>query len=81
MVITEEIRQLAIARASADAIAEAAIRDGMRRLRDDGLEKVRAGRDLVRRARARHRLSLTRTPVHCACPRAGGVSMDPSFVT
>jgi type IV pilus assembly protein PilB len=43
MVITEEIRQLAIGRASADAIAEAAIRNGMRRLRDEGLEKVRGG--------------------------------------
>jgi len=43
MVITEEIRQLAIGRASADVIAEAAIRNGMRRLRDEGLQKVRAG--------------------------------------
>ena len=43
MVITEEIRQLAIGRASADAIAEAAIRNGMRRLRDEGLQKVRSG--------------------------------------
>jgi type IV pilus assembly protein PilB len=43
MVITEEIRQLAIARASADAIAEAAVRNGMRRLRGEGLEKIRAG--------------------------------------
>jgi type IV pilus assembly protein PilB len=34
---------MAIARASADAIAEAACRGGMRRLRDEGLEKVRAG--------------------------------------
>jgi type IV pilus assembly protein PilB len=43
MVINEEIRQLAIARASADAIADAALRNGMRRLRDEGLEKVRGG--------------------------------------
>ena len=43
MVITEEIRSLAIGRASADVIAEAAVRTGMRRLRDEGLEKVRAG--------------------------------------
>jgi type IV pilus assembly protein PilB len=43
MLVTEEIRSLAIGRASADAIAEAAIRTGMRRLRDEGLEKVRAG--------------------------------------
>ena len=43
MVVTEEIRALAIGRASADEIAEAARRAGMRRLRDEGLEKVRAG--------------------------------------
>jgi type IV pilus assembly protein PilB len=43
MPISEEIRSLAIARASADAIAEVALREGMRRLRDDGLEKVRLG--------------------------------------
>ena len=86
MVITEEIRQLAIGRASADAIAEAAIRNGMRRLRDEGLQKVRAGHDLVRRARPRHRLSPTRrwaasNTRPCACPRAGRVDMEPSFST
>jgi type IV pilus assembly protein PilB len=43
MVLTEEIRSLAIGRASADEIAAAAIRNGMRRLRDEGLQKVRAG--------------------------------------
>jgi type IV pilus assembly protein PilB len=43
MTVTEEIRNLAIGRASADAIADAARRDGMRRLRDEGLEKVRGG--------------------------------------
>jgi type IV pilus assembly protein PilB len=43
MVVTEEIRSLAIGRASADDIADAARRGGMRRLRDEGLEKVRAG--------------------------------------
>ena len=43
MPVTEEIRSLAIGRASADAIAEAADRSGMRRLRDEGLAKVRAG--------------------------------------
>jgi type IV pilus assembly protein PilB len=43
MTVTEEIRNLAIGRASADAIAAAARRDGMRRLRDEGLEKVRGG--------------------------------------
>jgi type IV pilus assembly protein PilB len=43
MPVTEEIRSLAVKRASADAIAEAADRAGMRRLRAEGLEKVRAG--------------------------------------
>ena len=43
MVLSEEIRALAINRASADEIAAAASRTGMRRLRDEGLEKVRAG--------------------------------------
>ncbi len=44
MTVTEEIRKLAIARASADEISEAAAAAGMRRLREDGLEKVRLGR-------------------------------------
>ncbi len=43
MLITEEIRALTLQRASADQIAAAAQRDGMRRLRDDGLTKVKAG--------------------------------------
>ena len=43
MPVTEEIRTLAIERASADRIAEVAVRDGMRRLREDGLDKVRHG--------------------------------------
>ena len=43
MLINEEIRDLAIARASADQIREVAIKGGMRLLRDDGLEKIRAG--------------------------------------
>jgi type IV pilus assembly protein PilB len=43
MPVDDEIRRLAVARASADAVAEAGTRAGMRRLRDEGLEKVRAG--------------------------------------
>jgi type IV pilus assembly protein PilB len=43
MPISEEIRRLAVARASAEAIAEEATAGGMRRLRDEGVEKVRAG--------------------------------------
>jgi type IV pilus assembly protein PilB len=47
MMITDEIRRLAIERAPADRIAEVAMRDGMRRLRDDGLEKVKQGRTSI----------------------------------
>jgi len=43
MPVTEEIRTLAIERASADRVAAVAVRGGMRRLRDDGLDKVRHG--------------------------------------
>jgi type IV pilus assembly protein PilB len=44
MVVSERIRSLTIERRSADEIAEVAVQEGMRRLRDDGLEKVRLGR-------------------------------------
>jgi type IV pilus assembly protein PilB len=44
MTVTDEIRSLAIQRASADQIAEAALKGGMQRLRQDGLEKVKQGR-------------------------------------
>jgi type IV pilus assembly protein PilB len=43
MVMTEELRSLALQRAPADQIATVAVRDGMRRLREDGLEKVKSG--------------------------------------
>jgi type IV pilus assembly protein PilB len=43
MPVSDEIRKLAVARASADAIADAAVRAGMRPLRAEGLEKVLAG--------------------------------------
>ncbi|MDP2710756.1 MAG: type IV-A pilus assembly ATPase PilB [Solirubrobacteraceae bacterium] len=43
MVVSEEIRKLALARAPAPQIAEVAVRQGMRLMRDDGLEKVRHG--------------------------------------
>src|SRR3954449_3797338 len=43
MPVTEEIRALAIERAGADRVAEVAVRNGMRRLRDDGLDKVHHG--------------------------------------
>ena len=41
--VTDEIRKLALARSPASEIAELAVRQGMRLLRDDGLEKVRLG--------------------------------------
>jgi type IV pilus assembly protein PilB len=43
MLMSEEVRALALQRGSADQIAAVAVREGMRRLRDDGLEKVQAG--------------------------------------
>jgi type IV pilus assembly protein PilB len=47
MTVSEEIRTLAIERASADRIADVATRQGMRRLQEDGLEKVRQGRTSI----------------------------------
>jgi type IV pilus assembly protein PilB len=43
MPVNDEIRSLAVSRASADEIADAGRRAGMRELREEGLEKVRAG--------------------------------------
>jgi type IV pilus assembly protein PilB len=43
MTVTEEIRKLVLERAPADEIASVAASQGMRRLRDDGFEKVKAG--------------------------------------
>ena len=43
MVLTDEIRALILRKASSDEITAAAVDAGMRRLRDDGLDKVRAG--------------------------------------
>ena len=44
MAVTEEIRELVVQRANVDRIADAAVRAGMRRLREDGLAKVLDGR-------------------------------------
>jgi type IV pilus assembly protein PilB len=44
MEITDEIRELIVEKGSAEAIAAVATSQGMRRLRDDGLAKVRAGK-------------------------------------
>jgi type IV pilus assembly protein PilB len=43
MPMSEQIRSLVLERRSADEIADIAVRQGMRRLRDDGLEKVKLG--------------------------------------
>ena len=43
MMVTEEIRKLTLARAAGPEIADVAVRQGMRLMRDDGLEKVRHG--------------------------------------
>jgi type IV pilus assembly protein PilB len=43
MVMSEAIRALSLERASADQLGAVAVREGMRRLRDDGLDKVKAG--------------------------------------
>jgi type IV pilus assembly protein PilB len=43
MTVTEEIERLAVTRSSATDIAEVARREGMHRLREDGMRKVRDG--------------------------------------
>jgi type IV pilus assembly protein PilB len=43
MTLSSEIRRLSLERRPSEEIREVAIREGMRRLRDDGLEKVRQG--------------------------------------
>ena len=47
MRMSDEIRRLVVARAPAEEIAEVAVHEGMRRLRDDGLEKIGLGRTSV----------------------------------
>ncbi len=43
MTVSDRIRSMAVARETADAIAQEAVSEGMMRLREDGVEKVRAG--------------------------------------
>jgi type IV pilus assembly protein PilB len=47
MLMSDEIRRMTIERRSADEITEAAVREGMHRLRDDGLAKVKLGRTSI----------------------------------
>jgi type IV pilus assembly protein PilB len=43
MIMSPEIRALTLQRGSADQIGAIALREGMRRLREDGLDKVKSG--------------------------------------
>jgi type IV pilus assembly protein PilB len=47
MSVTPEVRSLALERRSAEELRDVAVRQGMRRLRDDGLEKVKEGKTSV----------------------------------
>ena len=47
MSVTPEIRKIALERRPADEMREIAVHQGMRRLRDDGLEKVKQGRTSI----------------------------------
>ncbi|HEV3319792.1 MAG TPA: ATPase, T2SS/T4P/T4SS family [Solirubrobacteraceae bacterium] len=47
MDVSPEIQQLALSRRPSEEIRDLAVRQGMRRLRDDGLEKVRQGRTSI----------------------------------
>jgi type IV pilus assembly protein PilB len=47
MSITEEIRGLVLSRASVDEISASAVGKGMRRMREDGIAKVRAGQTSI----------------------------------
>jgi type IV pilus assembly protein PilB len=47
MSVSEEVRALILRRASVDEIAAAAVSQGMRRMRDDGIAKVRAGQTSI----------------------------------
>ena len=43
MLVSDEMRELIVEKRPASAIAEVAVAQGMRRLREDGLDKVRQG--------------------------------------
>ncbi len=47
MDVSPEIQKLALERCPAEEIRDVAVRQGMRRLRDDGLEKIRQGRTSI----------------------------------
>jgi type IV pilus assembly protein PilB len=47
MSVSSEVRRLALERRPSEEIRDVAVHEGMRRLRDDGLEKVRRGRTSI----------------------------------
>ena len=47
MTVSSEIRRLALERRAAEDLREVAVQQGMRRLREDGLDKVRQGRTSI----------------------------------
>jgi type IV pilus assembly protein PilB len=47
MSVTPDVRRLALERRPSEEIRDVAVHEGMRRLRDDGLEKVRRGRTSI----------------------------------
>ena len=47
MSVSEEIRALVLNRGSVDEIAAMAVSQGMRRMREDGIAKVRAGQTSI----------------------------------
>jgi type IV pilus assembly protein PilB len=47
MTMSEEIRALTLARSSSEQIGTVALREGMRRLREDGLDKVKSGQTSI----------------------------------
>jgi len=47
MTVTAEVRRMALERRAAEDLTDLAVSQGMRRLRDDGLEKVRQGRTSI----------------------------------
>jgi type IV pilus assembly protein PilB len=47
MSVSEQIRALILERASVDVMVSVAVREGMRRLRDDGIDKVREGQTSI----------------------------------
>ncbi len=47
MTMSEEIRTMTLARAASEQVGTVAVREGMRRLREDGLDKVKSGQTSI----------------------------------